>query len=51
MYKNRVFTKIILVLSISMILLAACGSTAEPTVVSTWTSTVTKEDILRLSLE
>ena len=48
MYKNRIFTKIILVLSLSMILLAACGSTAEPTVVGTWTSTVTKEDILRV---
>ena len=48
MYTNRLSIKIALVLSLSIILLAACGATAEPTVVGTWTSTVTKEDVLRV---
>ena len=47
MYTNRLSFKIVLILALSMILLAACGSAVEPTVVGTWTTTVTKEDILR----
>ena len=48
MYTNRFLRQIILVLSLSMILLASCGSPAEPGIVGTWTSTVTKEDVLRV---
>src|SRR5688572_19578867 len=48
MFTHRLSGLFAPILLLSMILLAACGATAEPTVVGTWTATVTKEDLLRV---
>lgn len=48
MNKYRYLRLFIVILNAAVILLASCGSPAEPPIVGTWTTTVTKEDLLRV---